>query len=409
MSIRSIILAAAVPLFILLAAVNGALFYYQSRSEMLHGLDQRALAAAVSGAEYIAEMPHPEDLLDNVQRRRSLQSALGEVADLDAYYWINVKGRAEPLAPPVRAWTPGTAVAAPDAPTLLPLTRDASGRRYVAAAAPAGERGYVAARLDAEPLFSRLDEMLRWILWGVLLAALVGLLTGSYVARRIQRELALARETIRALDGGEAMPHMRDLSITEAVDLASALRLVDANRQAAQTWLRQQIAREDGRRSDEDALRLLRDEAFPPVAATLAGTRLAVRIIGHAPLGSFYALCEGEAKSALVIGQCAGAGGFAALAAAMAARRLIEAQWRACGLRLAVEQAAQAFAIPHVEYLEWDANSQLPRTRLMAITDPETRRRAAIFAQADPEMAPEKILDGTAALLQAEGVFASLR
>src|SRR5690606_28959775 len=70
MSIRSIILAAAIPLFILLAAVNGALLYYQSRAEMLHGLDQRALAAAVTTAEFLSEPAQPQAIVDDPQRHR---------------------------------------------------------------------------------------------------------------------------------------------------------------------------------------------------------------------------------------------------------------------------------------------------------------------------------------------------
>ena len=59
MRIRSIILAAAIPLLLLLAAVNGALLYFQTKAEMRRGLDARALAVAITTAEFLSAMDDP--------------------------------------------------------------------------------------------------------------------------------------------------------------------------------------------------------------------------------------------------------------------------------------------------------------------------------------------------------------
>lgn len=407
MSIRSIILAAAVPLFILLAAVNGALLYYQSRAEMLHGLDQRALAAAVTTAEFLSEQAQRQVIVDDPQRHRALAAGVRHLPGLDGLYLVGRDGKALALATPVRPWA-SMVKGAPSAPVILPLAQGRDGNRYVMALAPVADGAFVAARFDAEPLYARMETLRRWIVWGVGLAALVGLVTGLHVARRIQRELAVSRTTIGALEAGETPPQADVLSIAEAAELAGALRLVDANRRSARIRLREQVAQADRDRSDAAAFEIWRQSAFAPLSTTRAGTAIVARICGAAPPGCFYAVCEGHGGGALVIGECQGVDALDALAAAVAARRFLERQWRILGPDRALELAQQAFAITRLDYRSWDEAAPPEISVLLAITDPQTARRAAIYAQADPDMPPDLLMGGIAALLEPVGLFAAL-
>jgi hypothetical protein len=408
MSIRSIILAAAIPLFILLAAVNGALLYYQSRAEMLHGLDQRALAAAVTTAEFLSEPAQPQAIVDDPQRHRALAAAVGHLPGLDGLYLVGRDGKSTALATPVRPWA-SMMKGAPSAPVVLPLAQGAEGNRYVAALAPVVDGVFVAARFDAEPLFARMEALQWWIVWGVGLAVLVGLATGLHVARRIQRELAVSQATIGALEAGEAPPQADGLAIAEAAELAGALRLVDANRRSARIRMHEQVAQADRDRSDAAAFEIYRQSAFAPLSTTRAGTAIVAHIYGAAPPGCFYAVCQGHGGGALVIGECQGVDALDALAAAVAARRFLERQWRILGPDHALELARQAFAISRLDYRTWEEAAPPEITMLLAIADPETARRAAIYAQADPDMPPDMLVGGIAALLEPVGLFAALR
>ena len=409
MSIRSIIFAASIPLFILLAAVNGALLYFQSRAEMIRGLDQRALAAAVTGAEFLSQMERPQSIFEDPVRARSIAKSVRRLPALDGYYLVDRDGKMIALAAPVQPWDPGI-VAAPTAPIVSASAQEPDGQRYVVALAPVASDGFVAARFDAGSLFARIDDLRRWILLGVGLAALIGLAAGWYVARRIVRELAVSRATMVALDAGETLPDTDKLSISEASDLAAALRLVDANRRASQEQSHRQLTQEDRDRTDTAAFGTWRQSIFAPVSAILAGANISVRIMGDASPGCFYAICKGGEDAALVVGECEDSGAVDALASAIAARRFLERQWRILGGEQALELARLAFTITRLDYLCWtDAATLDAASPLLSITDAETTHRARIYAEIDPDIAPDKLLDDIAALLQPAGIFGALR
>lgn len=414
MTIRATIWLACIPLFILLAVMNGALLLSQSRSALIAGLDQRALAAAVSGAEYLAAMPDAQQFLGAPLRRAALQRALGHVADLDRYDLVDHDGRAISLLPPerlnVNASLPSwKGEAAPSYAKILPLARDAAGRRVVTAVAPAGAHGFVAARFDAEPLFARTEELRRWMMWGVGLAAIIGLLAGAYVARRIGRELAVGRATMKALDGGNSVPRAEPLSIEEAASLADALWLIEGNRRRAQIGMEQDKAGEDMRRDDAMAFAQWRETLFPPIHTMVKGASLSVQIMADSPPGCFYALCEGEKGAALVIGQCGGDDAMEALAAALAARRFLERQGLALGLQAALRLGSQAFSIERSAYHGWNAGNEAFAIHQLCLTDDESCRQADLYAQADPQMMPDQWLGGISALIHARGVFGAVR
>jgi len=408
MSIRSIILFVSIPLLILLAAVNGALLYFQGKAEMLSGLNDRALAAAITGAEFLSAGEQPDAIARDPLRQRAIAAAARHIDGLDGYYLIGGDAKPIALVPSVTPWTIPAPTAATE-PAILPITRAADGRHHVVALAPVSPGRFVAARVDAEPVFARIDRLLHWIELGIALAAVVGLAAGWYVARRITRELDASARVIRALETGEVPGNGEALSIAEAEDLSAALRLIDANRHAARDRLERQLRYEDAARTPSNARAAWQQSHFAPIAATVAGCDIAVRLLGDAPPGCFFALCLSEGKAALVIGECEAATASDALAQAVAARGFFERQLFAEGADAALTLARAAYAITRIEHLSWDEDGPPPDLRLLAFAGPEMALRAQAYAAIDPAAEPSAILDAIAVLLEPDGLFAVLR
>ena len=407
MSVRSIILFVSIPLLILLAAVNGALLYFQGKSEMLHGLNDRARAAAITGAEFLAAGERPEAIASDALRRRAMAAAARHIDGLDGYYLMG--GGAKPIAlvPSATPWAI-PAWAPPAEPLVLPVTRAADGHRYVVALAPVSPGRFVAARVDAEPVFAQVDRLLRWIELGIALAAAVGLAAGWYVARRISRELEASARAMRGLAAG-ASGTEDALSIAEARDLSAALRLIDANRTAARDRLERQLRHEDRARTPSEAWRAYRQSRFTPITTTVAGSDVAVRLLGDAPPGCFFALCQGQGEAALVIGECKAATAPDALALAIAARGFFERQLFVQGADAALELGRTAYAIARIEHLVWSETAPPTDAKLIALAEPELTQRAQDYAAIDPAAEPSAILDAIAVLLEPDGLFAVIR
>lgn len=408
MSIRSIILFVSIPLLILLAAVNGALLYFQGKAEMLHGLNDRALAAAITGAEFLAAGERPETIASDPLRRRAMTAAARHIDGLDGYYLIGGDAKPVALVPSATPWAI-PAWSAPAEPVVLPVARAANGRRHVVALAPVSPGRFVAARVDAEPVFARIDGLLHWIELGIALAALIGLAAGWYVARRITRELDASARTMRALETGASPGNDEALSIAEARDLSAALRLIDANRTAARDRLERQLRHEDAARTPSEAWRAWRQSRFAPIATTVAGSDVAVRLLGDAPPGCFFALCQGQGEAALVMGECEASTATDALALAIAARGFFERQLLVLGADAALELACPAYTIARVEHLVWGEASPPSAVRLLALADPEVAQRAQDYAAIDPAAAPSAVLDAMDGLLKPDGLFAAVR
>lgn len=409
MRLTTIILALTIPLLILLAAVNGALLYLQSRTEMARGLDDRALAAAITGAEFLSSVDDPDALVGDHRRRAALASAARHVAGLDGYSLVTPAGTVIDLIPAARPFTPvtGTGSGTPfTGATAAPLVRDADGRRHVVAHAPLAGGGFVAARIDAEPMFARLDRLLRWIVAGVAVAALVGLAAGWYVARRIRRELAASRRIIAALDAGRPAPDVGALTITEAADLAAALRLLDANRHAALAALDRRLAEEDRGRTDAAALATWRGEAFAPLDRTAAGAHVAARLCGDAAPGAFFALGEGAGQAVLVVGQCGGDTPLDALAHAVAARDFLTRNLPDLGVEEALALARDGFGAAALRHVAWSEAAPPATPRLLAVADAATFAAAETYGRADADAPAGDLLDRIAILLRPDGVIA---
>lgn len=404
MRIRSIILAAAIPLLLLLAAVNGALLYFQTKAEMRRGLDARALAVAITTAEFLSAMDDPAARLANPVRRTALISATRQVEGLEGLYLVNAAGRTIALVPPDRPWTPDHTVPRAAA-EVSPLTNIGGNRHIVARARLAGG-GFVAARIDAEPLFARLGSLLRWIMAGVAMAGVVGLAAGWHVARRIQRELAVSRHLMAALDMGDPAPDTTALTITEASDLAAALRLLDANRRAALSGIDARQVREDRDRTDAAAFATWRAAAFPSIDTVVAGGRVAARLCGDAAPGCFFALCRREDRAALVVGECDGDDAREALARAIAARDFLERHWHDRAPDEALAAACETFAATRLHHLAWSESDPPPEFGLLAITDAETAAAATLYVRTAPDAPPAATVDRIDALLEPDGILA---
>lgn len=408
MSIRSIILFVSIPLLILLAAVNGALLYFQGKAEMLHGLNDRALAAAITGAEFLAAGERPETIASDPLRRRAMTAAARHIDGLDGHYLIGGDAKPVALVPAATPWAI-PAWTAPTEPLVLPVARAADGRRHVVALAPVSPGRFVAARVDAEPVFARIDRLLRWIELGIALAAVVGLAAGWYVARRITRELETSARAMRALEAGAAPGNDEALSIAEAKDLSAALRLIDANRTAAGDRLERQLRHEDAARTPSEAWRAWRQSRFAPIATTAAGSAVAVRLFGDAPPGCFFALCQGDGEATLIVGECEAKNAAYALALALAARGFFERQLFAQGADAALELGRAAYSITRIEHLAWSEGNPPSNAHLLTLAEPEIAQRAQDYAAIDPAAEPSAMLDAMDILLEPDGLFAAVR
>src|SRR5436190_7196355 len=157
-SIRQTFLILIGPLFLLLAGINGALLYAWERSEAAKGLDNQALAAAVTTAAFAAGSDDLAHTLADPRRDAALRAAARNIPGLVGLYV------ATPGAPPVRIAGRGDGTALggltpPIRPVALPIAADASGRRRATALAPASGGRFVIAQIDAEPLFAEVTEL----------------------------------------------------------------------------------------------------------------------------------------------------------------------------------------------------------------------------------------------------------
>ena len=272
MSIRGTITLLTVPLFLLLAIVNGALLYFQEKAEITEALGNQALAAAVSSADFIQAMDHPRDELLEPLRATALKRAARRIHGLEALYFIAPGARPQALFPAARSWSLA-GLRAPEESRFLPVRTDSDGRRYIAALAPTRGGGFVAARIDAEPMFARMAAVRRMVALIVLLAGLTAAALAWFVARRIVRELEANRQAIAAIGAGEPVADDGGLSIREARDLADAVRLMDASREAAAAHSRRVAAQRDRDRTPGSALAAQSAAVFAPIAQAAAGAR----------------------------------------------------------------------------------------------------------------------------------------
>lgn len=407
MTIRSTIIVLTAPLFLMLALVNGALLHVQERTELARALDTQALAAAITTAEFLTAPGNAERLLADPVRRRGLDAAAARIAGLDGLYLVRANAPALALVPARRPLAVGTGDA-PSRPIVLPMARTATGTRQVVALAPAGPEAFVAAAIDAEPLFAQIARIRHVVLLIALLGGVIAAWLAWLVARRIGRELDANARALSAIDRGAAMPDDHDLGIREARDLASAVRLMDASARAADLRDRRLALRRDQVRTPQAALAGWRDDRLAAHEGELAGRTIAVHLLGDAPPGSFFALAGNGDRGMLVLGRCDADTPAQALANALATQRFLEARLPETPLAECLAIARRAFALAEERTLGWTSAETACATCLLALADAATEAAAAIHARHHGDAPPCELIASFAVLTAPTGVFAAV-
>ena len=400
MTIRTIIMALTIPLFLLMAAINGAVLYFQEQSELTRALTDQTLAAAVVTGEFAKEMDDPAQALGTIQRRQAIAAAAAQVDGLQALDLIEqsgavarlVDGPEEPA--PAIAWNGGDAVQS----VILDDSGDAP---FFLAVVPAGPGRAAVARVDAAPLLANRMRIAQIVALIVLAVGVIAAILSWYVANRVVRELEWNG---RYLTTGEQSEAAR-FTIRETKDLSDAAGLMRASHETAEARLRRDAERRNKGRSAESAAASLHASLFPDVETVAGAARIAVRVCGSVSPGAFHAVVESEDDAHVVIGLCAGARPETQLANAVAARRFIEERWSEMGVDACLALATEAFAIAQIAHLSLEAETQLGLASLAA--DSVQNDAHAILASGQ-DMSPNDLLKAIAALLEPNGIFAAI-
>jgi len=404
MSIRRTFLILVAPLFLLLAGVNGALLYFWERAEAERGLDQQAIAAAVTTAAFADSRDDLGRVLADPLRAAGLRSAASHVAGLHGLYIVGPDGVATRIAGAGSAAGPGR-FAAPRAPTALPIRTDPSGRQIVTAIAPASGGRFVIAQIDAAPLFAQLAELQRLVTGLVAAAGLIGLVLALMIARGIVRELAGVSALIEALRTDAPASEADGFRLRETRDLALAVQLMRTSVSGRLARGRHELARRDRERDEAASVAAYRETAYPPLSTSAAGAAVAARMLGAAPAGSFYALCVAGDRAGLVLGECSGETPAAALARALLARSFFEGRLLDGDPEGRLAEGCKAFGIGRVEWLAW--SETVPAVaRSLALLEGDDAERATAYVRHGGGLSSVQMLDDLATLLQGRGVMA---
>lgn len=406
MSIRRTFLLLVVPLFLLLAGVNAALVYFWDRAEAERGLERQAIAAAVTVAAFADTHELGAALADPV-RDAALKDAAGKVTGLTALYLVDPDGRLWQLVgnPPPGGRVP---FAKPAKPMALPIELDTHGHHRVTGLAPAAGGRFVVARIDAEPVFVRMDNLVRLLAALVAGAGVVGLVLALWIARRIVRELAGSSAMIEAIRTDAPATDIEGFRIRETRDLALAVRLMRTSVQGRLARGRHELARRDRERDEAASAAAVHETAFPALATEAAGAAVAIRRLGRPPVGSFYALAGDGDRAGLVLGVCAGETPADALAQALAARRFLEAHLLDGAPEDRLAEARAAFGADRLAWTTWTAAAKPPATALTLLPTEDAARAEAYVARARG-VAPPEAADDLTALLGGDGLLAVVR
>lgn len=408
MKIGSIIILLTVPLFLAMSGVNGALLYFQQKAEMSGALGDQALAAAVVTAEFVSVMDDPRQELAKPLRRKAIDAASRHIVGLEGIYLVDPKGSVTSLTTDAVDWAPQSY--APVTKARIVRTTDGTGvPRFVAALAPAGGGRFIAARIDAEPMFAQIDDIKRTILLLVLGTSIFAAGLSWFVARRIGRELRTNGRSLAAISAGDPISEDDGLQIRETRDLADAVRLMGASHIAAEKRNRRVIARNDRNRDLDQTIARLQALHFEPVQQDAGGRRVAMRICGKVSAGAFFVLVASDEAASAVIGRCIDDDPVSALAQAVAARRFIEANLIAIGTKKCLAIAREAYRIEELEIMEWRTDEPLQDdARLLCIADARVEVGAKRYMSANPSAKPEEWLDGIEVLLTPSGMFVAV-
>lgn len=405
MTIRRIFLLLVVPLFVLLAGVNGALVYFWERAEAERGLEEQAIAAAVTVAAFADTHDLANAMADPV-RAAGLRSAAAEVTGLTALHLVDAGGRAWPL---VGAAPAGRSPhARPHAPVALPAATDADGRRHVTGLAPVAGGRFVVARIDAAPLVAEVAEVRRLVAGLVVGAGVLGLALALAVAQGVVSELARSAAMIHAIRTDAPAGEAEGFRIRETRDLALAVRLMRTSVAGRLARGRHELARRDRERDEAASAAAQHEAAFPPLATEAAGGAVAVRMLGCGSPGRFYALTEAGGRAGLVLGECAAETPAAALAQAVAARRYFEDHLLDGAAEACIAEGRSAFGVGPAAWRVWTL-AEPPAAGAVALLDGDNGARAEAYVRRAEGLSPAQVLDDLTTLLGAEGILAVVR
>lgn len=401
MSIRRTFLLLVVPLFLLLAGVNAGLVYFWERAEAERGLESQAIAAVVTVAAF-ADAHELELALTDPVRRSGLTDAAQHVTGLTSLYLVDPGGRITQLVgnPPPGGRVP---FARPDKPAALPIEVDTHGHHRVTGLAPVDGGGFVVARIDAEPVFERMDHLVRLLAALIVGAGLLGLVLALWIARRIVRELAGTSAMIEAIRTDAPSGDAEGFRIRETRDLALAVRLMRTSVQGRMARGRHELARRDRERDEAASAAAHHEAVFPAQALEAAGAAVAVRRLGRPTTGAFYALALDGARAGLVVGECAGEAPAEALAQALAAQRFFEAHLLEGAAEDRMSEARAAFGAERLAWATWSA-SAAPSATSVTLLDHADAQRAEAYVRRAEGVTPAEAAEDLAALLTGQGL-----
>lgn len=386
MSVRVIIILLALPLFLLLAAVNSLLLYKQEIEDVEQGLRGEALAAAVTVAEFAHQGRDPFAELASPGRLQAVRDAGAKVPGLDALYLAAPDGRLLNLLS--RPAIVRHDLTVPPRATIIGDWRDDEGQPLVTAMAPAGAGAMVVADIDAGPLARRSFHLMRLSLALIGGSTALAILLGFIVSRRVTGEFRRTRAIIDA-HGGSA--NEQGLAIREVRDLADAIGLID---KSVATELAQ--LDHDGAGDLAIGIRALRRQHFPDLSEKKDGIALSIRSLPAAAAGAFYLRTPGR----IVLGEIPGAPAQA-LASAIALRdHVLTGSPEGFEQRLALAQEA------------FGAERRIDialGTAPVAIALRDDPGAAAAYAARNPDLDPDALVSDLAILFPDAGIIVAAK
>ena len=391
MSVRTIIILLALPLFLLLAGVNSLLLYRQEVADVEQGLRGEALAAAVTVAEFARVARDPIAELGAPGRLAAVRAAGARIPGLDALYLAAPDGRILNLLhrPAIVRYS----LKAPPRPIIIGNWRDNEAQPLIAARAPAG-RDYVAvADIDARPLVRRAFHLKRLSIALVAGSAALAILLGLIVAARVAREFRRVR-SIAAARGGVATEAR--LGIGEVRDLAAAIGLIDKSVVA-------ELERLDhhGAQGIEAGIRAMRARHLPDLSTVRNGIALSIRALSDAGPGAFHLhRFTADGGCTVILGEVPGEPATA-FASAMALTAYVQAGADADFER----RAGAAMAAYGCGSVRRATFASMP----LALALHDAAGAAAAYLDRNPELDADALTADLAVLLPKAGIVAAMR
>lgn len=309
MSVRTIIILLALPLFLFLAGINSILLYDEETRDMEAGLRGEALAAAVTVAEFARQAEDPFSELGEPGRQAAIRDAGRKIPDLRALYITRPDGALLNLFDRPAILRDGLVV--PEHARVVSNWTDPQGNPLITAIAPDGHGAMIVAEIAAEPLARRTFHLKRLSLTLIAGSAGLAVLLGLLISRRVGRAFSRTRAIIETRSGSS---DDAALGIREVRDLADAIGLLD---KSVTSELQRLTLRPEGGLAE--GLAALRARHLPGIERVESGVALSIRPLPNAPAGCVHVAlpCDGGWSIALGV---AGGEPAAALADAIAAR-----------------------------------------------------------------------------------------